>query len=41
VSDIHNLLDGIAATGSISDGSLLFMLPTRGLTGRQIVSSEA
>jgi hypothetical protein len=29
-----------AAIGSISEGSLFLMLPTRGLTGQQIMSSE-
>jgi hypothetical protein len=28
------------ATGSISEGSLFFTLPTRALTGQQIMSSE-
>jgi hypothetical protein len=38
VSDIHTLLDYVAATGSISDASLFFTLPTRGLTGQQITA---
>jgi hypothetical protein len=39
VSDIHNLLDYVAATPSISDGSLFLTLPTRALTGQQTMSS--
>jgi hypothetical protein len=29
-----------AAIGAISEGSLFLTLPTRGLTGQQIISSE-
>jgi hypothetical protein len=39
VADVYNLSDH-AAIGSIKLGSLLLTLPTRGLTGQQIISLE-
>jgi hypothetical protein len=38
--DFHNFSYHAATTGSMSEGSLFLTLPTRALTGQQIMSSE-